>query len=459
MIKKQKPTKNNKKSKTNSKKQKVTIIGFGRFGKVLYELLKDNCEITAYNRSSEKFKDYEDKITIATTLEQAYKNKVIFYCVPIENFEQVISDHSEYFKDHLLIDTLSVKKFPEKILKQKIKGTNCTAILTHPLFGPDSSKKGFKNLPFVISNINASQKNYKKWKEIFSKKELNIIEISADEHDKLAANSQGLAHFIGRLLNEFGLKQTPIDTLGAQRLLQVMEQTCNDTWQLFENLQTYNPYTKNMRLKLGESYEKIFAKLVPNKIDNRHTTFGIQGGAGSFNEEAINNYLDRHNVSKSQIVYLYTSHKVLQALYACEIDYGLFAIENSVGGLVHESIHAMAEYKFKIVEEFEIRVRHYLMKKANVDLEDVNQIMAHPQVFKQCQSTLAKKFKKYELVSGEGDYLDTAKAAEALAEGDIEENTAILGPKALATMYNLEIIAEDLQDDKTNNTKFLLVSR
>ncbi|MBI5123316.1 hypothetical protein HZA75_05660 [Candidatus Roizmanbacteria bacterium] len=63
------------------------------------------------------------------------------------------------------------------------------------------------------------------------------------------------------------------------------------------------------------------------------------------------------------------------------------------------------------------------------------------------------------LISGQGDLVDTARCAESLFKNKIDKNTAILGPKILAKIYNLEIITEDLQDSKDNLTTFFLVSR
>ena len=58
-----------------------------------------------------------------------------------------------------------------------------------------------------------------------------------------------------------------------------------------------------------------------------------------------------------------------------------------------------------------------------------------------------------------GDLFDTARCAEALANGKLEKNTAILGPKILSKIYDLEIIDENLQDSENNLTTFFLVSR
>jgi hypothetical protein len=327
------------------------------------------------------------------------------------------------------------------------------------MFGPDSSKDGFKNLPIVVDKFTSTSKHYAFWKTFFKKQGLQVIELTAKEHDKKAARSQGVTHFIGRLLDKFNLQSTPIDTSGAKLLQNVREQTCNDTWQLFMDLQNYNPYTKSMRIDFGKAYDKIYSKLLPARISPKSITFGIQGGIGSFNEEAILFYLKNNGIKNYKIKYLYTTEKVLRQLHKGNIDYGLFAIQNSVGGMVEESITAMARYKFIIKEELQIKIKHFLMKRKDVGKEEVKIIMAHPQVLKQCKSTLGKKFSYYELQSGKGDLLDTAKAAEALYKGTIPKTTAVLGPKGLSELYALEIIAENLQDDKTNFTDFLLVER
>ena len=112
-----------------------------------------------------------------------------------------------------------------------------------------------------------------------------------------------------------------------------------------------------------------------------------------------------------------------------------------------------------IVDEFAIPIRHFLMKRKDAKVSDITTIMAHPQVFKQCKSTLAKKHPELIQKSGEGDFVDTAKAAQALAEGNIDKNTAILGPGRLVEIYNFDIIASNLQDDENNFTTFFLVKR
>ena len=425
--------------------KKVAIVGFGRFGKTLKRLLDQDFELTIVNRKN---------------AEEIVNSEVVFYCVPISTFESVIKSHKKYFRENqLLIDVLSVKMHPKKVFEKHLRGLKTQALLTHPMFGPDSSKNGFDGLPMIMDKFKTSEDNFIFWKNFFSKKGLKVIEMTAKKHDQLAANSQGLTHFIGRLLEKFDFKPTEIDSLGTKKLLEVMGQTCNDTWQLFNDLQNFNPYTKAMRIKLGRTYDLLYNQLLPKRINRKKIIFGIQGGKGSFNEEAIIFYVKNNAIKKFQVKYLFTSEKVLKNLNEGNIDFGLFAIQNAVGGVVEESTYAMAKYKFKIVEEFQIMIRHCLMRRRDVDTKDIKTIMAHSQNFRQCKDNLSKKYPGLKQVSGQGDLVDTARCAEALAKNEIDKNTAILGPKILANIYGLEIIDEDLQDNTNNLTTFFLVSR
>jgi len=438
------------KGKMRRNKPKVAIVGFGRFGKTLYRMIKDDFNIAIYDPK------YRRSVK---NLAEVYKCLVVFYAVPISYFEKVIAGHRKHFKDHLLIDVLSVKTYPKEVFKKYLKGTRARAILTHPLFGPDSSKEGFAGLPLVIDRFNSKSEEYAFWKKYFSGKGIVVVQMTAEKHDRLAAKSQGLAHFIGRMLKEMEFKKSPIDTVGVKKLHEVMNQTCNDTWELFLNLQNYNLYTKAMRLSLGRAYDKLYNELLPKRVDPQKIIFGIQGGVGSFNEEALLDYITRHKIGNYGIKYLYTSEKVLRELHRGDIDYGQFAMHNSIGGIVGESTHALAKYKVKIIEEFAIIVRHFLMRRKDADFKKIKTIMAHPQVFAQCKSTLNKRYKDWKLISGKGNMLDTAVAAKNLSLGKLPRNTAILGPLNLAKLYDFEVMDENLQDNKQNYTSFFMVSR
>lgn len=440
----------------------VAIVGFGRFGKTLARLLGSDFKIIIYTRkpiTSVKLQ-LGTHVRVVLSIKEIYEADTVFFCVPIAVFEEVIRTHRQFFEErHVLIDVLSVKLHAQKVFDKYLKGTNVKAILTHPMFGPDSSKNGFSGLPLIMDKYRANDETYAFWKKYFQNKNLKVVEISPRIHDQLAAKSQGLTHFVGRLLDEYGFGTTPIDSLGTQKLHEVMAQTVNDAWQLFENLQHYNPYTKAMRLKLGNAYDRIYNKLLPTQVSKDFVTFGIQGGKGSFNEEAILFYVKRQGIKKFKLKYLYTSERVLKKLHIGDIDLGQFAIHNSVGGVVDESIEAMARYKFHIKEQYVIKISHALMIRSDAQFSEIKTIMTHPQVLAQCKSTLAEKYPQLVLTSGQGDMIDHALVAKELAQRKLPKSVATMGSKVLAKMYGLKIVEDNLQDAKENYTSFLLAER
>lgn len=214
--------------------------------------------------------------------------------------------------------------------------------------------------------------------------------------------------------------------------------------------------------------EKIFKEIIRvcREAEEKKKTkkkgkivFGIQGGKGSFNEEALNHYLKRNKINNYIIKYLYTSENVLKALHKGEIDFGQFAIHNSVGGIVGESIEALAKYKIRIKEQFAIKISHALMIRKDAVMKNVTIIMTHPQVLAQCKNSLLRKYPKLKKNSGEKELVDHALVAKKMSEKKIAKNIATMGSKILAEIYDLKIVEDNLQDAKENYTSFLLAER
>ena len=230
----------------------VGIIGFGRFGKVLANILQRGFAIKAYDpKPAGPFAGVQ-----FLDLDTVLNEKVVFIAVPIRHFESVIADISKKLKkETTLIDVCSVKSYPVNIML-KILPDHIGVIATHPMFGPDSYMSN-SNLKMMINNTRDLYNQYSFWKRFFSDQSIQIIEMTPDQHDRLAAKTQGVTHFLGRMLKEFGIKKTNIDTQGFRDLLDLVGQTCNDTWELYADLQLYNPYTEDMVKKLKASTNKL----------------------------------------------------------------------------------------------------------------------------------------------------------------------------------------------------------
>jgi len=179
---------------------------------------------------------------------------------------------------------------------------------------------------------------------------------------------------------------------------------------------------------------------------------GICGSRGSFSEEATNYYCTKNNIKDWQPDYLITAENVLRALKENKIERGIFPIENSNGGVVLESIYAMARYKFKIKQLFEIDIQHFLLVKPGVKSSEVKKIVSHPQALKQCRMYLKRKWDKVELE----EYADTAQAGKDLSEGKLMKEVAVIAPEICAKLYKLDVLEPNIQDLKFNFTTFVV---
>ena len=229
---------------------KVSIIGFGRFGAMLHSLLSKGFEVDVFDKNSIDNSDVNE-----VSLEDALRNETIFIAVPIRDFENLVKDISKKISSgKTVIDVCSVKVFPKKVMLDNLSNET-DIIATHPLFGPDSLKDSGSVM--TMESVRNTFGRYDFWKNYFESQNILIEEITAEEHDMMAARSQGLTHFVGRVIDDFGTNQTRIDTEGYKALHKLVNQTCNDTWELFEDIQNFNPFTEKMISELNESFEKI----------------------------------------------------------------------------------------------------------------------------------------------------------------------------------------------------------
>ena len=209
--------------------------------------------ITDNNPVKNKYVEY-------SPLEETLECFLVFISVPINSFEAVVRDIAKYkLYNTTIVDVCSVKVYPVDIM-EKYLPKHVGIIASHPHFGPDSYTP-FRELKTTLYRVRDTYKRFNDLKEFFESQSIRIIEMTPDEHDRMAASSQGITHFIGRVLNESGVRSTEINTLGFNGLLGVIEQTCNDSWDLFKDLQKFNPYTNEMIDNLVKTIENIHRQI------------------------------------------------------------------------------------------------------------------------------------------------------------------------------------------------------
>lgn len=216
-------------------------------------------------------------------------------------------------------------------------------------------------------------------------------------------------------------------------------------------------------LKIPESYRNLWDEMMDTSKrkqysleKNPNKKIAIQWGKWSFNEIAIQDYIIRTG-EEFEIIYAYTTSAVLKMLARGEVNYGQFAIANSIGGLVQETLDTLGSKRWNYKTHYAIPVKHCLMIHPDSRIEDIDVIMGHEQAIRQCEQTLESKFPHLKKVWGTGEFIDNAAIAGSVASGKLPKSTASIGHESLAQIYWLTIIERDIQDRDDNMTTFVLI--
>lgn len=175
---------------------------------------------------------------------------------------------------------------------------------------------------------------------------------------------------------------------------------------------------------------------------------GYQGIEGSNSEYAAKKMVEDLGMLDLEFVPLVKSDAVVAALKCGSIDFGVMAIENSIGGRVEETFNAIQNKNLKQVAVCQLPIHHCLFVKNSDAVIDT--IASHIQALKQTSDT--RKAKYPDCVEMEIE--DTAIGAKYLATGELPETTGVLCRKEAGESNGLVLLAENLEDDKTNHTEF-----
>ncbi|CAM0145182.1 unnamed protein product [Urochloa decumbens] len=142
-----------------------------------------------------------------------------------------------------------------------------------------------------------------------------------------------------------------------------------------------------------------------------------------------------------------------QAVQNWVADRAVLPLENSLGGSIHRNYDLLLRHSLHIVGEVRLAVRHCLLANPGVKIENLKSAMSHPQALAQCEHTLTELgIEHREAVD------DTAGAAKFVAEQMLQDTGAIASSLA-AKLYGLDVLAENIQDDKDNVTRFMMLAR
>jgi prephenate dehydratase len=173
-----------------------------------------------------------------------------------------------------------------------------------------------------------------------------------------------------------------------------------------------------------------------------------QGEPGAYSEAAALEYFG----VESETVPQETFDGIFAAVEARDCDYGLIPIENSLAGSIHHNYDLLQRHTLTIIGEHYLRVHHCLIALPGADLAGIRRVISHPQALAQCDGYLrALPGVKVEAV------YDTAGSVKMVLEG-ADPSTAAVASSRAAHYYGMAILAEGIEDDPANFTRFLAIT-
>lgn len=197
------------------------------------------------------------------------------------------------------------------------------------------------------------------------------------------------------------------------------------------------------------SQESALSLPLGNNTFEKDITVGFQGLPGSYSEQALREYFGEDICNKN----LPNFEDVFKALEVGEIDYGVLPLENSFTGGIAEVYDLLCRYGFYIVGEKGIKVEHNLLALPGTRLKDIEDVYSHPQALQQCSSFLQSN-SDWNLISCS----NTAVSAKIVGESDSKSKAAIAGTRA-ANLYGLTVLANSINNDSYNYTRFIIIGR
>jgi prephenate dehydratase/prephenate dehydrogenase len=436
-----------------------------------------------------------DLKTPLTNKNVAQKADITIISVPIDKTEKVIKELVKHIpKESAVMDFTSVKTMPVKAM---LTG-KCEVLGMHPMFGDSNPIPGQS---LILTPTKKSGK-WSQWMEKFLKSnQVKTRTMSPAEHDKMMNVAQGLIHFADITFAD-ALRRTNMPTKellkftskASELKVQLAARIIDQDPGLYGNIQIENPNTlKSLKLykksveelikivekkdlkafsKYFEESKKFFRNYSKEAFDTssylidklvqkerkktstkpqvpKKSDIAVLGPKNTFSEMAADKY-----DSKKNKYYATTIDEVFELVAKGRTEKGIVPIENKLEGTIRETLDNLFEKNVKISEEINLPINHTLIILPHAKASDIKTIYSHTQALKQCKRFLKKNFPKATLLST----TSTAFAIEKIVTKN-DKSCAAIAPKIAAEREKLQVLKENIEDEKDNSTSFVVVEK
>lgn len=174
----------------------------------------------------------------------------------------------------------------------------------------------------------------------------------------------------------------------------------------------------------------------------------FQGIRGAYSEMALHSYFGKDVESVGCDAF----DDVFDAVNDGTVTFGLIPVENTIAGTVVENYDLLFANEVFVIAEVYLPIRHTLLGKKGARLEEITQAYSHPHALKQCKAYL--KERNIKMVPN----YDTAGSARMVAEGD-RMDCAAIASELCAEIYDMEILASNIQSNTSNTTRFFVIAK
>lgn len=211
----------------------------------------------------------------------------------------------------------------------------------------------------------------------------------------------------------------------------------------FENLMRISRNLQSKIVILDDENIIQAANLTDDKL-----IVAYPGIAGSYSGEALNCFFSNVN----NVINTDTFYETAELVASGMADYGVLPFENNSSGAVADTLDLIMSKKLCIAGEISIEIKHCLLGTKDSKIEDIEEIYSHTQGFLQSQTFLEnlKNIKKIPLEN-------TAFAAKFVKEENKKQKAAIAS-KLCAEVYGLKILKENINENSSNSTRFVIIS-
>lgn len=179
------------------------------------------------------------------------------------------------------------------------------------------------------------------------------------------------------------------------------------------------------------------------------TKIAIQGIKGSFHHQVVKEYFSE-NVDIDECL---SFEELIDSLISGKSEQAVMAIENSIAGPIIPNYALIDKNNIHIIGEHYLNIHQNLMALKGQKIEDIKEVHSHPMALLQCMDFL-KQYPNIKLVEDK----DTAETARRIQEKQLT-GIAAIASKTASEMYQLEIIAPEIQTIKNNMTRFVIIKK